>query len=408
MKKVLVIIDEYRPDNNANSTCIENIIDELNSIYDVTVFTSKINKTYKEDVERKELVIRYSNIYLKLYKRYSEGAMNLLLKAVFRVFNTIFVNFFWADINYLWYVSQKKKMLRDVKNNNYDFIISTSGSFAVQQVGLYISNKTGIPWFAYFNDPLPDKNHLFGIRKNYGMNIYKQSREVFERAKGIIFNKHLYQSYIQDKSYNQFSYKIYEIDYPLVKPIAIMNKNPKNRFTIVYAGALYRSIRNPQYILPILVDLSKRIDIEVHFLGGGDCSDILKDYDYNYDWFFYHGQLTIDEARSYIYKSNMLINIGNKVENQTPSKIFEYISTGKQICNFYFNEYDTSMHYLERYRNSISIKVDSMDSKALVERIIDFIKHNEEIMTAEEIKDLFIKNTPTYAKEKFISLFKSV
>lgn len=407
MKKVLIIIDEYRPDNNANSTCIENIIDELSSIYDVTVFTSKINKTYIEDEESIEFIKRYPNKYLKLYKRYSEGVMNSLSKVIFRVFNTIFVNFFWADINYLWYISQKKQMLRDVQNNNYDFIVSASGSFAVQQIGIYLSNKTGISWFAYFNDPLPDKNHLFGTRKNYGMNIYKQSRKVFERAEGIIFNKHLYQSYIKEKSYSQYSNKIHEIDYPLVRPLGIMNTKPQNKFIIVYAGALYRSIRNPQNILPILVDLSKSIDIEVHFLGGGDCSDILKEYEYNYEWFSYHGQLKIDEARSYIYSANMLINIGNKIENQTPSKIFEYISTGKLICNFYFKEYDTSMHYLEKYKNSINIKVGSMDSRAAGDRIIDFIKNNEEILNIEEIKNSFIENTPTYAMEKFLTLFRS-
>lgn len=406
MKKILVIVDEYRPDNNANSNCIENIIDQLNSKFNITVFTSKIVEHYEADKKCEEDIKRYPNLYIGLYKKYNDGLLSSSRSLIFRIFNMLFVNLFWADINYYWYISQRKNMLDDVRKGNFDFIVTTSGSFATQQIGRYISRKTNIPWFAYFNDPLPDQNHLFQARKNYGMNIDKESERVFKNAHKIIFNKHLYSCYTQNNKYRQYYDKLYEIDYPLIIPKDIKEIGTKDKFIIVYAGALYKSIRNPENVLPVLTELSKHTDVEVHFLGGGDCSDILKKYDRSYEWFFYHGQLSLSEARNYINQANMLVNIGNTIINQTPSKIFEYISTGKLICNFYFDDRDSSMEYLRGYPNSINIKVNSKCFASLGEEINAFIGKNIKTLHKEEIEKTFMKNTPLYAEQIFKSLFE--
>ena len=53
---------------------------------------------------------------------------------------------------------------------------------------------------------------------------------------------------------------------------------------------------------------------------------------------------------------DVLINVGNESPNQTPSKVFDYISTMKCIINFYSINDDTSKWYLSNYPYVLNIK----------------------------------------------------
>ena len=57
-----------------------------------------------------------------------------------------------------------------------------------------------------------------------------------------------------------------------------------------------------------------------------------------------------------IPKKYIVLMIGNLCANQVPSKVFEYIATGKPILNFYSIENDTSLIYLNRYPAVLSAK----------------------------------------------------
>ena len=46
---------------------------------------------------------------------------------------------------------------------------------------------------------------------------------------------------------------------------------------------------------------------------------------------------------------------GNKVDNQVPSKIFDYISLGKPIINVYTSEKDPALEYLKQYPLALNI-----------------------------------------------------
>ena len=72
---------------------------------------------------------------------------------------------------------------------------------------------------------------------------------------------------------------------------------------LYFVGELYRSFN----------DDIKNISKNIHFLGKKRKEDIIRIYQ----------------------EADILVNIGNSIDNQMPSKIFEYISTGKPILNFY-------------------------------------------------------------------------
>ena len=68
---------------------------------------------------------------------------------------------------------------------------------------------------------------------------------------------------------------------------------------------------------------------------------------------FLHGFLTHEAIMQIYTESDFLLNIGNTNTAMLPSKLFEYMSTGKPIICTYTSKYDTSNEYIIKYPNSI-------------------------------------------------------
>ena len=90
------------------------------------------------------------------------------------------------------------------------------------------------------------------------------------------------------------------------------------------------------------------------------------------------------------------MNIGNAVDNQMPSKIFEYISTGKPIINIFKSTDCPTLKYLGRYPLVLNIHEAEIrkDPAGCVSRVQAFCRgHRGERVPAEETKRLYAANT---------------
>ena len=99
----------------------------------------------------------------------------------------------------------------------------------------------------------------------------------------------------------------------------------------------------------------------------------------------------------------MQINLGNRCTNQTPSKIFDYISAGKPIVNIHPLENDTAKRYLERYPLALNIlekeSLDPQDVKAFA----DFCEANyQKSVDFNTVQTLYEGMTPKRVAEQFI------
>ena len=119
--------------------------------------------------------------------------------------------------------------------------------------------------------------------------------------------------------------------------------------------------------------------------------------------------ISMADSFKMMQSSDILINIGNNVINQVPSKLFDYISTGKPIINFCKSKNCPTIPYINMYRLGLNIieGEDAIDRQALI--VSQFIKeHNKERMNFDEIKTTFLKNTPEYVGETFIKLLRNI
>ena len=87
--------------------------------------------------------------------------------------------------------------------------------------------------------------------------------------------------------------------------------------------------------------------------------------------------------------TNIVINLGNTVINQIPSKIFELISSGKPIINFYFSKDDPSLKYFAKRPMCYSFNLSDY-SETDVDKLMEFIKENDSktLSFEQSIKDL--------------------
>ena len=100
-----------------------------------------------------------------------------------------------------------------------------------------------------------------------------------------------------------------------------------------------------------------------------------------------------DEAESILMSADILVNIGNSVSNQIPSKLFDYISTGKPILNIYKNKNCPSLEILSKYPDVLNVyEENALEESGAVEQFLKS-KHfvnNEFLLHYNEYSELFV------------------
>ena len=99
----------------------------------------------------------------------------------------------------------------------------------------------------------------------------------------------------------------------------------------------------------------------------------------------------------------MLVNIGNKIPNQLPSKIFSYFSTGRPILNVRQLPVCPADAYMQRY--PLACTVDAADACApdTVRRVAAFLSEKaDKRVSSETVARMYAPNTPQAVAQKLL------
>lgn len=170
-------------------------------------------------------------------------------------------------------------------------------------------------------------------------------------------------------------------------------KEHSGKTRLVYAGTLYRKLRNPSFLLSILTALSSELDFEALFLGSGDCEDILEKAEIDSrNAIKFLGMQPHEAALEYIDSADILLSIGNAESPMAPSKIFEYMATGKPIVHTYTYEKDPCLEPLRKYGNALIIKE---DDKFDISQLQAFVA-SPKVVDFQTVAKIFQSSTPEY------------
>ena len=308
-----------------------------------------------------------------------------VFSSLYRCVNQALEKVAWPDHAWSWYFPAWRKAYDLLRGGDHNGMISVSFPFSGHMVGYRLNSKLpNLPWIVDIGDPFsffhdkPVNNIVLFERMNRSW-----EGKVLDKADTVTVTsdatKHEY--------LNRFpacSGKIRVI--PPLFSIPTRNGDENGSVSgnqairLVYAGTLYKAIRNPGYLLGIFsgliqTDLGNRI--ELHFYGNiNDCGDIFMPYK---EWLgkriFLHGKV----ERRIVYRAmqgaNLLVNIGNTTSYQLPSKVVEYASTRKPVLNIYKIRNDSSTEFFNSYGACLNVMDDGKDIPGKVlEDIVNFIK----------------------------------
>lgn len=166
----------------------------------------------------------------------------------------------------------------------------------------------------------------------------------------------------------------------------------------IYSGLLDSTYRNPSYLLDVMSLVNRdNVILNIHFYSKGNCETLIAKRAEKEDYIYQHGYIDKDSLNLELGKADFLFSIGNSNSNSLPSKLIDYISSGKPIIHLALQDDDVCVNYLNKYKNCIiiNIKDDVVESSY---RLKEFIQKSSDIAIDDNyIFSTFVENTPQYS-----------
>lgn len=403
--KLLFVTDELYPYLNANSEIVYRLAKVLRDIYSCSVSILGFNKESQVLFPEHPDHIHTIRIDTISKTRYIVNSNNKLVRWLKLVSKP-------ACLRYLI----KKRKSRDEalareydiaiktaeRKWNYDVIICFSEPFLPLTV--LAKQKKRIPFIAYLLDPIPSS--LGFIYRSISEKEKIEERVVDANASAIVVSNAFRNDYLLRGK--EVEKKLYALDYPNVLDYRrdIFDQVFDNQNVhCVYAGRLYRDIRNPNYAFSLFSRLADS-GVVLHVLGHEDDRAIEYELPRNV---VYHGRVSNDIAIQYMNSADILVNIGNTLSNLFPSKILTYISLGKPILNFVKNLNCPTLKYMDIYPLALNVFETKDPTEKEIKSVRDFIfKNKEKNVSFDIIKRIYNSCTPEFVGGRVFDIVCSV
>lgn len=398
MRKILFLVGYYYPKAMANGICVGELAKELKKRqYDVHVICLQNDGDRLEDNIEGVCVHRISpSLYrtIELKRNTDSKKNNSILRLLTLGIKLAHIPFY--PITSFTQIKRYIKAAEKIIKNENAVVISCFNPMEAIVAGMRLKKKgTHIINIGYYLDSLSNEGDVGIIPKNIREKLgLKWEYKLFNVSDGILLLQSHKRHYCSPK-YEMYKNKIRYVDIPLFLEDRYISRNCSRR--IVYTGMLSVERRNPDYACSILKNVYPMYSIE--FYGRGDCDYILEKYSAeNGGNVINKGFVSHAEALKAIEDAEILLSIGNKDSDMIPSKIFEYISTGKSIIHFAYGKCDACIPYLNKYANGLVIYMDD-DMSESIKKCEDFISKINNKQNIGELKEAFYHNSPQYSVE---------
>lgn len=381
--RILFILHEYFPAPSAITNCIEPLISKFKEEgIQISILTRK-NQRYLPNKETLNAIKIYRIAdYYSIINDQLERNTNTIVKLFYKIVRKLFLlnkknrpNNEKGLLNKSKAVNLGKKI---IKKEKCDCIISVSYPFITHQIANMLIKNTNIKWIAYQCDP-HTLNYTFNNEIDRRM---KEEINCLKKSDIIFLSEENYRENIKIQL-SELKSKYYVLPFPIIKDPKLNNKINSNKiFKFVYTGTLYANLREPFHMLDFFSKTDLNYILDMYFFAEENINLKLKLYKKNMgDKLNLFKNATKNECQKALEEADFILNIGNNVPNQLPSKIYEAIQYGKPIVNFYCIKNDTSKMTLDKYPLAISIKLPNERNQ---NKFVKFCKENKNKKIAYE------------------------
>ena len=384
MKKVLLIADTYYPDSRATIQIAQRIAEELvkrgytvealplhmenrkQLVYPASHNGVSILKLSDYDLSEEEQFILQKKMNQLCYRvalapkkflikdpgHYGEKWNEMLLRFVRKVRKEVYEkpqkNIFLCE-----YTERMRKCIRSTVP---DLVISVALPFDIHYCMSKAIAGTPIKWIATGFDPYAFEQLL---DKTESKRRLAQEYRVYKNAAAVLLLSQFQNDYAREK----LREKIRFVELPNIRPLQPSVK-PEKRFfdendiNCAFIGNLYGVKRNPSFIFDFF---EKMTDENIHLYVIGSLIDIspedIEQYSRKMNGrLHYLGRVGQQEAIDAMFEADVLVNVGHTTSNQCPSKVLDYMSTGKPILHIAKRDTCSSLPYLVNYEDWICVE----------------------------------------------------
>jgi len=401
MKRFLFVVDKFYPDVSANTICCENVLKYfISKGHSVDVLAIK-RTCQDKDVSfyngiRIFKLDTYHFYWAKKFKkddwlkiptiaRKTIGAYNKIKS----LFNPLALKGYLDTVN----VNKLYKIIKKEVKEQYDGMLSFTEPFALQPICRKLMKKgLAKKWCTYMLDPFEYNtfHNKVSLKKRIKIanSVFSFNSKIFA-SDGVLIEG-------DKKGYKPvYADKIVKTHLPVLTGDLAGEKPNFKEINLVYSGTFYSDIRPPEKMLEVLKNFPK--EFLINFYGKG-CEEVVQQYAKE----FKNGNLVIngfvarEESIQKVKGANVLINLGNLNTPQVPSKVLEYIGSGKPIVNFYFSNEDTSLEIFKKYPLVYNFNLENYSNED-VDNLIAFCKENALIQLSyekatEQLEEFKIEN----------------
>ena len=281
---------------------------------------------------------------LPLFERIGELLKNKSPNGLFMKGYNYFINFIYPDSKRGWDHIAKKILKKQVNLNDFDCVISASGSYTAHILAAQLVREfPHLKWVAEYGDPWSIKGD-----ESINRRAYKCEQNILTKCSKIIFTTQKTVD-IYKKNF-EFSDDIYDAifgGYDDDIPKLTKYDRYGDTLRLAYIGVAYRSSRNLETIIMALKDLPT-----VTFSVIGKCSEHFKSLakKQSIDNVKFTGQVPYKDSIIAFTDHDAYVIVGNDSTSQIPSKIYNYIASKKPIIYIsQMKEGDPTRELLEQF-----------------------------------------------------------
>jgi glycosyltransferase involved in cell wall biosynthesis len=412
--KIVFITSSYYPYFSAIGKCVYNLVNELKQENEVIVISNMTSNNLKNEVEfdgHKIIRVRTESM-IKRDKILSNNES----KNKFVILNNRIKMQLLRMAGYLNTIVSKETIQKSLVKEYFkellslgdiDLIVPTCYPFESIIAAQEYKNITArtiqiIPFlFDKFSDSPTLHRNKINKKIKYKNNLSLEEEMIKGSARVLYVDSWIDK---MKKYFSAYDDKLIHVEHPLIvnhfSGISFDNININSEYIdISYTGVIDKKVRPPYETLKIISRMIEINDkLRFHFYVLGNCTDEINYYHIKYpNNIFNHGQVESNIALLKIMQSSILLSIGNTDNTLIPSKIFEYMSSGKPIIHFFHSENDRVISMLKDYGIGYCINQNKEITDLEINKLVDFCKYNKNNNKHfEEVQNLFYKANPRF------------
>lgn len=415
MKHIVFVAGSYYPYYSAVGKCLGNIASEFEKDYRVTVICEKnvVGQT-DQDLLNTQKIIRVTTGMHARRIRIDDKVKHA--RGLGR--------YFWTGMLYLAKLERfvRSALSRSVCDRQViraylegfsrisepvDVIIPTCIQFeSVAAAMQYQSAHPGVQIIPYLFDLFAENVNLnrgkLLLKRHWKANM-EYERQMFE-ASDFVFHVSNWSGHIR-KYFPEYLTKSAEVEHPLLVPDRAAPSIPQDgKIHVVYTGVEDAVIRSPEKTLEVLAGLNDdSICIDFYSFGSGE--NLVEQFAARSKTIIAHGQVDSGRAARARRNADILLSIGNAVGSfQMPSKLIEYIASGKPILHFMQSAGDPAAALLSRY--PLAMVVD-LRADIPYRQLEQFIRERAgSVLCFEQVWEMFQDADPEYLEKEITDSFR--